>query len=297
MAKKTPRMMIKKPAMGKWLILMVLSLIWGSSFIMIKKGLTGFGFVEAASLRLMAAGAVFLPVGIYQFPKIPREKWPYVVLITFVGMFIPAFLFCLAQMHVQSAVAGMLNALTPVFTLVFSIFLFKKSHKANHVLGLLLGLASAALLIFERSDSSLSLNIYAGLIVLATICYGLNINLVKHHLSDISAIALSSVSVSIGGLLSFFFIFLPRHEHYDLSSGNSLPLAALVVLGITSTALAQVLFYKLIKDTSAIFASSTTYTMPIVAVAWGLIDGEVFHLAHALSIAGILTAVVLIRKD
>ena len=288
---------MKSPSLANWLILLILSLVWGSSFILIKKGLVGFGFVEAASIRLMAGGAVFLPFGIYHFGKIPRDRWPYVVLITFVGMFIPAFLFCLAQQHVQSAVAGIMNALTPVFTFVFSIFLFKKAYRINHVAGLLLGLVCAVMLVVERSDAAFSLNFYAGLIVLATVCYGLNINLVKNYLSEVSSLALSTVSVSLGGLLSFLFIYLPRHENYAITEERWMPLGALVLLGIMSTALAQLFFYKLIKNTTAIFASSTTYIMPIVAVMWGLLDGEVFHLEHALSIAGILIAVVLIRKE
>lgn len=289
--------MTKNVGFINWLILLLLSLVWGSSFILIKKGLTGFGFVEAASIRLMAGGAVFLPFGIYQFSKIPRDRWPHVVLITFVGMFIPAFLFCLAQQHVLSAVAGILNALTPVFTFLFSIFLFKKVYKINHVAGLLLGLVCAVLLVIERSDAAFTLNIYAGLIIVATVCYGLNINLVKNYLNEVSSLALSTVSVSLGGLLAFLFIFLPRHQNYTMTEERWMPLAALVVLGVMSTALAQLFFYKLIKTSSPIFASSTTYIMPVVAVMWGLLDGEVFHLEHALSIAGILTAVVLIRKE
>lgn len=288
--------MTKPTSINKWLILAVLSLIWGSSFILIKKGLTGFGFVEAASIRLMAGAAVFIPVALTQYRKIPRDRWPYMVLITFIGMFIPAFLFCLAQQHVQSAVAGMLNALTPIFTLIFSWLLFKTSYRSTQVLGLLLGLASAVLLIVERSDTAFSFNIYAGLIVIATVCYGLNINIVKNFLHEVPSLAISSVSVAMGGMLAFLFIFLPRHEHYAMTPERWLPLAALVALGILSTALAQVLFYRLIKETSAIFASSTTYTMPIVAVLWGLLDGEAFHWMHVLSIIGILTAVVLIRK-
>ncbi len=292
-----PTTITQKPAFVNWFILLFLSLIWGSSFILIKKGVQGFGFVEAASIRLMAAGVVFLPFGLYHFPRIPRDRWLYVVLITMVGMFIPAFLFCLAQQHIQSSVAGIMNALTPVFTFVFSLLLFKKTYKTNHVAGLLLGLVCAIMLIVERSDTAFTLNTYAGLIVLGTICYGLNINLVKQFLGDVSSFALSSVSVSLGGLLAFLFIFLPCHENYAMTDARWMPLGALILLGIMSTALAQVFFYKLIKDTSAIFASSTTYIMPIVAVLWGLVDGEPFHFVHALSIAGILTAVLLLRKE
>ena len=289
--------MSKNAAFTKWIYLIVLSFIWGSSFILIKKGLDGFGFVEAASLRMMAAGAVFLPFGIRNFRNIPYEKWRYVLLAALLGMFIPAFLFCLAQQHVQSSVAGILNALTPVFTFVFSIFLFKKAYKINHIAGLLLGLVCAVLLVVERTDSAFTLNIYAGLIIVATVCYGLNINLVKQHLGQIPSFTLSSVTVSIAGLLAFVFVLLPRTANYEITEARWLPLAAIVTLGIFGTAIAQLLHYKLINETSALFASSPTYVMPIVAVMWGLLDGEPFHLIHALSIVGILTAVVLIRKD
>jgi len=288
---------MKSPSPANWLTLLFLSLIWGSSFILIKKGVQAFGFIEAASIRLMAGGAVFLPAAIFQYKFIPREKWGHVVLITFVGMFIPAFLFCLAQQHVQSAVAGIMNALTPVFTFIFSIVLFKKTARINHVLGLLLGLVCAILLVIERTGGDFSLNIYAGLIVVATVCYGLNINLVKNYLFDVPSLALSSVSVALGGLLSFLFIFLPRHANYAMTDERWLPLGALILLGMMSTALAQLFFYKLIQDTSAIFASSTTYIMPVVAVLWGLLDGEPLNWKHGLSIAGILTAVILIRKE
>lgn len=288
---------MKSPTAANWFVLLFLSLIWGTSFILIKKGLQGFGFIEAASIRLMAGGAVMLPAAIFHYKFIPRGKWIYVVLITFVGMFIPAFLFCLAQQHVQSGVAGIINALTPIFAFIFSTLLFKKTARLAHVVGVLLGFVSAIMLVVERSDQAFSFNIYAGLIVLATVCYGLNVNLVKNFLSDVPSMAISSASVTLGGLLSFLFIFLPRHANYALTDERWVPLAALVLLGIMSTAMAQYFFYKLIQDTSAIFASSTTYIMPVVAVLWGLLDGEPFHALQVVSIAGILTSVLLVRKN
>lgn len=286
----------KNPSLTKWIYLFTLSLIWGSSFILIKKGLTGFGYFEAATVRLMSAGLTFLPFGILNFRKIPRELYGYVLLTALLGMFIPAFLFCLAQMKVQSAVAAMLNGLTPVFTFVFSVFLFQIRYKITQVIGLLLGLACAVLLALERSNSEISFNWHAGLILLATLCYGFNINLIKQRLSHIPAVVLSTVTVSTAGLLAFFFAFLPNLSHYHPTQIAWMPLFALMTLGILGTALAQMIQYKLIRETSALFASSTTYIIPIIAVFWGIVDGEQFHLIHALSIAGILGAVVLIRK-
>ncbi len=286
----------KNASLTKWLYLILLSLIWGSSFILIKKGLTGFGYFEAATIRLMSAGLAFLPFGLGNFGKIPRGQYGYILLTALLGMFIPAFLFCLAQMKVQSSVAAMLNGLTPVFTFVFSIFLFRISYKINQVFGLLLGLACAILLAVERSHTAITFNWHAGLIILATLCYGFNINLIKQRLSHIPAIVLSTVTVSITGLLAFFLAFLPNLGSYHPSQIEWVPLLSLMILGVFGTAIAQMLQYKLIKETSALFASTTTYIIPVVAVFWGILDGEQFQLIHALSIVGILAAVVLIRK-
>ncbi|MFN0213236.1 MAG: DMT family transporter [Saprospiraceae bacterium] len=287
----------KKASLTKWVYLLTLSLIWGSSFILIKKGLTGFGYFEAATIRLMSAGLAFLPFGWSNFAKIPRTQYGYVVLTALLGMFVPAFLFCLAQMKVQSSVAAMLNGLTPVFTFVFSIFIFRIAYKLNQVLGLLLGLGCAILLAVERSATAISFNWHAGLIILAALCYGFNINLIKQRLSHIPAIVLSTVTVSITGLLAFFLAFLPNIGQYHPGQIEWMPLLALAVLGVFGTAIAQLIQYKLIKETSALFASSTTYIIPVVAVFWGVMDGEQFQLVHALSIAGILAAIVLIRKS
>ena len=292
----TLTLLTKNTSLSKWIYLMVLSLIWGSSFILIKKGLTGFGYFEAATIRLMSAGLAFLPFGLGNFGKIPRNQYGMVVLTALLGMFIPAFLFCLAQMKVQSSVAALLNGLTPVFTFVFSIFIFKIGYKITQVLGLLLGLGCAIMLAVERSDTAISFNWHAGLIILAALCYGFNINLIKQRLSHIPAIVLSTVTVSITGLMAFFFAFLPNIGSYHPAQIEWMPLLCLMTLGVFGTAIAQLIQYKLIKETSALFASSTTYIIPVVAVFWGILDGEQFQLIHALSIAGILAAVVLIRK-
>lgn len=286
----------QSPALVHWAYLVGLSLIWGSSFILIKKGLTGFGYFEAATIRLMSAGLAFLPFGLVNVRKIPREKLGFVFLTALLGMFIPAFLFCLAQVKVQSSVAAMLNGLTPVFTFVFSIFIFRVAYKINQIAGLLLGLVCAAMLALERSSGTLSINWHAGLIMLAALFYGYNINLIKQRLSDIPAFVLSTVTVSLTGLLAFFGAFLPNLSNYHPAQIQWMPLLALMVLGVFGTAIAQLIQYKLIKETSALFASTTTYLIPIVAVGWGALDGETFQFIHALSIAGILAAVLLIRK-
>lgn len=286
----------KQSSMSKWLHLISLSLIWGSSFILIKKGLTGFGYFEAATIRLMSAGLAFLPLGIGNFRKIPKNIFGYVVLTAMLGMVLPAYLFFMAQTNVQSSVAAMLNGLTPVFTFVFSVILFRIAYQTRQIIGLVLGLACAIMLALERSSSAISINWHAGLIILSTIFYGYNINLIKQRLSHIPALVLSTVTVSVAGLIAFFLAFLPNIDHFHLPQTNWLPLLALMTLGIMGTAVAQLIQYSLIRQTSALFASSITYIIPVVAVGWSLLDGEPFNAIHALSIAGILGAVVLIRK-
>ncbi|MCB0523606.1 MAG: DMT family transporter [Lewinellaceae bacterium] len=281
----------------RWVLLVVLSLIWGSSFILIKKGLTGFGYYEAATIRLMSAGLVFLPFAVRNVRKIPREKWGLIVVVSLLGMFIPAYLFCMAQLNVQSAVAAMLNSLTPIFTFLFSVFIFRLAYKINQIIGLILGLASATLLALEHAQGAVSLNMHAGLIVLATIGYGYNINLVKQYLAGIPAFVLSTVTVSLAGVLAFFTSFLPNIDGFIKPDFPWMPLAALVILGVMGTAIAQLLSYKLINMTSALFVSSITFIIPIVALLWGVLDGETFGWMHALGITGILGAVFLIRRD
>jgi drug/metabolite transporter (DMT)-like permease len=280
----------------KWVYLIALSLIWGSSFILIKKGLTGYGYFEAATIRLMSAGAVLLPFGLLNFKKIPRSKIKFILLSSVIGMFGPAYLFCLAQEHIPSAVAGVLNALTPVFVFIFSLFIFKVAYKSVQILGLFIGLCSSILLVINRSHSEITFNAYALLIILATMGYGMNVNITKQSLGGLPSIVISTTTVTVAGLLAFIFGFLPNISQFHLNQANLMPLFSLICLGVLGTAVAQLLFVKMLSDTTALFASSVTYTMPIVAILWGIIDGEVFQWVHALSVIGILIGVVLIRR-
>jgi drug/metabolite transporter (DMT)-like permease len=280
----------------KYGLLALLSIIWGSSFMLIKKGLTGFDYIDAASMRMMAAGAVLLPLGLRNFTKVPRHQLPYIIGSGAIGMFIPAFMFCLAQEHITSTAAGILNALTPVFTFLFAIFLFKLPFKKQQGLGIFIGLASSVFLVVTRSQTALTLNIYALLPVLATMCYGMNVNISKEKLAGLSPMVIATTTVSTAGLLAFFLVFLPRIGRFQVGEAQIWPLIALLTLGVVGTAVAQILFLQLLSRTSSLFASSVTYLMPIVAIFWGLLDNEVFTWAHALGIAGIFAGVVLIRK-
>jgi drug/metabolite transporter (DMT)-like permease len=281
----------------KWIFLLLLSLIWGSSFILIKKGLLGFGYVEAATIRLVSAGLVFCPWGVYHLRKIPKNKVLLVFTVSLLSMFIPAYLFSLSQKHISSSVAGMLNALTPMFTFIFSIILYKKTYHRLQIVGLFIGLLFSMILIFNSSNAPFTLNFYASLIIIATICYGLNINIVRSYLSNIPSFSLSAVTVTSAGLLALLFVLIPNYKNYNFTNEQLGPLGYLLVLGLVGTAFAQYLQNKLISISSSLFASTSTYIIPIVAIFWGIFDSENLKLIHIICMIGILGAVLLIRKD
>ncbi|MCC6815065.1 MAG: DMT family transporter [Saprospiraceae bacterium] len=212
-------------------------------------------------------------------------------------MFFPAYLFCLAQERIPSTVAGILNSLTPAFALLISVLFYKFNAKLFHFFGLIIGLISAILLSFERSNFGIDLNSYSLLIVLATLSYGTNINLVKYHLKDINSISISFVSVAMAGILSFLIFYLPNPSRYIISQSNLLPFIFLCTLGIMGTSLAQVLFNRLIEISTPLFAGSVTFLIPIIALGWGIWDGEIIGLYHLACIFGIILSIYLIRKS
>ncbi len=281
----------------KWLLMVLLTLIWGSSFILIKKGLEGFAYMEAATIRMMSAGSMFIIPAFLYFKNIPKNKYWAIFLSALLGMFFPAYLFCHAQEHVQSVVAGLLNCLTPAFAILISVLVYKSRMKSIQIIGLILGLVCAMLLSFERSAGELSFNSYAIYIVLATISYGMNINLMKNHLQEVNSLSVSFVSVSIAGLLSFSIFFLPNVSNYSISEMNWKPFIYLCILGMCGTALAQIFFNRLIQITSPLFAGSVTFLMPLVALMWGILDGEALGIIHFFCIAGIIFSVYLVRKS
>jgi drug/metabolite transporter (DMT)-like permease len=282
----------------RWVYLVMLSLIWGSSYILIKKGLLGFGYIESATIRLVAAGVAFLPWGIFSVSRIPGRKIPWIVLSAMLGMFIPAYLFSLSQQHIASSVAGILIATTPVCTFSVSVFLFRQSYRSTQVIGMLTGLACCiALSVYQPSGASLSWNVYALAIVLAALCYGFNINIIKRYLSDVSSVQVSSVSVSVNGLVAFLFVYLPRHAEFNFAQAPAVSIGALLMLGIVGTALAQWLNTRLINVSSPLFASAITYLIPLIAMMWGVLDGENLHAIHFIAVGGILFSIYMIRRE
>jgi len=259
----------------KWFYLLLLSLIWGSSFILIKRGLVGLTAIQVGSLRIIFAGLFLLIVGFSSLKKISPRQWKFVALTSFFGTFIPAFFFAIAETQVDSSIVAILNSLTPLNTLVLGIIFFGIQFQKRQVLGVFIGLVGCLLLVLNGASGHAGQNYYyLILVVIATLCYAINVNLIKKNLSD-----LNSLSITTG---NFAVLFIPaliilsttdfvQKIHIETTQYSVL---FVMILGILGTGIANVLFFKLIQMSSPVFATSVTYLIPIVAFFWGLLDNE-----------------------
>lgn len=278
-------------------VLLFLALIWGSSFILMKIGLKSFSSTQAACIRIFLASLVLFPYSVKYVKGLKKHDVKYLLIAGLCGSFIPAFLFMKAETRIESALAGMLNSLTPVFTLIVGVFFFKNKSGWLQTIGILLGLTGALGIIASGKNISLgNINSYAFFIVVATICYAININTVKTYLTHLKGIQITSLSFLFIGPASLLY-FLTTDINPVIHSENwVIHFAALATLGIIGTAVAMLIMNSLIRYTSAVFASSVTYIIPIFAIIWGLLDHEVVTLLHIGFMILVLIGVYLINK-
>ena len=259
----------------KWIYLMVLALIWGSSFILIKKGLIGLTALQVGSLRIIFAALFLLLIGFKSLTKIPKEKWKFIALTSMFGTFIPAFLFAIAETELDSSVTAILNSLTPLNTLILGALVFGINFQRRQIWGVFIGLVGSLLLVFNGAMNHPDQNYYyAILVIVASICYALNVNLIKRFLSD-----LSPVSITTGNFLVLLFPSLMILYFTGFSSGIHIEkvqysVLFIMILGVVGTGIANILFFKVIQMSSPVFATSVTYLIPVVAFFWGLLDNE-----------------------
>ncbi len=289
--------MIWKKRRFQFFILFLLAFIWGSSYILMKTGLKSFSHNQAAAVRIVLASSVLMPISIKNLKFLKKKDVPGLLIAGFCGSFIPAFLFTLAQTRIESSLAGMLNSLTPVFTMLVGILFFKAKTGWMQILGLLLGLSGAVWLISLGEGVSLgNINPYALFIVLATLIYGFNVNVVKTRLTHLTGAQITSLSFMFLWLPAVIFLlttdFHPVFEH----SGWPWHFAALATLGIVGTALSMLMQNSLIRYTTAVFATSVSYIIPIFAISWGMLDGEHISLLQIACMGIILLGVYLINR-
>jgi drug/metabolite transporter (DMT)-like permease len=281
----------------QFFILLLLAFVWGSSFILIKVGLKSFTSDQAAAIRMFLASIVLLPYAIKNLKLLNRKNLPSLLVAGFIGSFIPAFLFTKAQTQIDSALAGMLNSLTPVFTLLVGYLFFKSKFKGHQVIGIVLGLLGALGLIIAGEDIDIrNFNAYGLFIVLATTMYALNINVIKSRLSHLTGIQITSLSFMFLSPVALLYLFTTDLEPVVQNPGWPLHLGALAFLGIIGTAAAMLLMNSMIRHVSTIFASSVTYIIPIFAIMWGILDGESITLHHIGSMGIVMFGVYLINR-
>jgi drug/metabolite transporter (DMT)-like permease len=283
----------------KWLYLSLLSVVWGSSFILIKKALIGLTPLQLGALRTLFAAIFLLIVGFSFLKKIKKQQWKWITISAFLGTFIPAFLFAFAETQIDSAVASILNSTTPIVTLILGAVLFKIVFSRNQLIGVIIGLVGSLLLIWSGADVNPNQNYwYSTLVLAASVCYALNVNILKKHLQQLPPMAIASGNFIV--LLVPAFLVLVFSGFFRLEFvGNTVlheSLGYLLILSLLGTAVAKVMFNKLVQLSTPVFASSVTYTIPVIALLWGLLDGERFSLFQAGATVFILSGVLLTNK-
>jgi drug/metabolite transporter (DMT)-like permease len=285
-------------APSKYLLFLLLSLIWGSSFILMKLGMNGLNAWQVASVRIITSGLVLLPLAIPAFRRVPRHLIGWVFLSGTLGSLLPAYLFCLAEQRIDSSLAGTLNALTPVFTIVTGALFFSVKTPRHKVVGVLVAFSGAVLLFLSRQSLQSSGNLaFSGFIFLATLSYGMNVNLVQVRLKNCTSLDIVSMALLMNAVPAMLVFGIVSDESNLIISpllGKSLAYAGL--LGIVGTSLANVLFYQLIKQAGSLFASLVTYGIPFVAMGWGLVDGELVTAGQAGCLLIILIGVYLTSR-
>lgn len=253
------------PPLSAWLLLGLLALIWGSSFLLIKKGLLAFGPMEVGALRISSAGLVLAPFIARRLNKITRKHWLKLASVGLVGSLIPAFMFAIAQTQLASGVTGVLNALTPIATLVIGALFFHQKARLAQVIGVAIGLFGTLLLVTASANGSWDFNLYALLVLAATVCYGLNLNLIKHKISDLSPLTITGISLLMAAVPATIYLFAGTEFITQVQQpGAMLSLLSVLALGIAGTAGALVIFNHVVQLTNTVFTSSVTYLIPIV---------------------------------
>ena len=283
----------------KWIYLFLLSGIWGSSYILIKKGLIGLSPIQLACFRIVITSFILVFFGLRHVSNLSRDQWKWLSVTGFFGTFFPTFLFAYSETKIDSSVVAVLNGLTPLFTLFIAVFFFSYTFKKLQFFGVTVGLLGTVMLIYDEYSSKPFSNAnYSLLVLIASLCYGFNVNILKYKLKGVS-----SIGVAIGNFLAITppalvllvlsdFSWKTFYREEDIMTS----LLFVFILASMGTALAKVMFNELVSISSPVFSVSTTYLLPIVAIGWGILDGESFGISKFISAFIILIGIYLITK-
>ncbi len=289
----------KKPIV-QWTVLVLLAFIWGSSFILMKRGLNTFDHTQVASLRILISFIFLSPIIIKNVKKIKSRQWINILIAGLLGSGIPAYLFTKAQTHINSSLSGMLNSLVPLFTVIIGISFFKLKITKLKLIGVGLGLIGALGLLGAGQGSGISNTdlSYGAFVVLATICYAININFIKTKLAEVHSLNITSFGFLLIGPLAGIHLFSTDFlETLKVEESAMESLGYIALLAIFGTAFAVILFNMIIKRVSPVFASSVTYIIPIFAILWGFFDGETILVSQLAFIGIILMGVYMVNRE
>jgi len=284
--------------LNKWFYLISLSVIWGSSFILIKKGLIGLEASQLGSLRIIFSSFIIFLFGWRKIFEIRIIEWKWITISAFLGSFFPAFLFAFAEKEIDSSVASIINSTVPLNTLILGIIIFKINTTKRQIIGVLIGFFGTYLLISSGIKLNPDQNYnYAGLVILCSFLYALNVNIIKKYLQHLSALTITVghfTAIIIPAILVFIF------SEFSIENLNNeetkISIFYVFILALFGTALAKIIFNKLIKISSPVFASSVTYSMLIVSIFWGIIDGEKFSIYQLIATGFIVLGVILTNR-
>jgi len=283
----------------KWFYLFLLALTWGSSFILIKKGLLGLSPFQLGSLRTVMSSLFIFIIGFKSLKTIQSHQWKWIIITGFIGTFFPSFLFAFAETEVDSGIVSILNSLVPLNTVLIGLAVFKITSTKTQVFGVILGFVGASMLIFNSMELHPDQNyLYAGFVILATVMYASSVNIIKRYLQDVKPIAIATgnfVAIIIPAILVLSFSNFFTTETFQ-NDTIYMSIGSVVILSLFGTAMAKIIFNSLIQISSPVFASSVAYLMPLVALLWGLLDGEVFGINQGLASSLILLGVYLVNK-
>jgi len=288
---------MNKP-LAKWLVFSILAITWGSSFILMKRGLISFDFFQVGLLRISFAAIVALSFAWRSFKEFRKKDLKYIITIGLLGNGMPYFLFPIAVTRLDSSLVGILNSLVPLFTIIVGAIFFKMSPKKIQFVGIFIGLLGAVWLLAPWQTDIAPENLLYGLFpIIATVQYAISINIISHKLKHLSSNAITLFSFLILLIPSLILLFGFTDFVYIMKNVEtaSTSLGYIAILGAFGSSIAVVLFNMLIKSTSALFASSITYCVPIVASVWGFLDGELIGIRHLVGILFILLGVYLVN--
>ena len=283
----------------KWFYLFLLALTWGSSFILIKKGLLGLSPFQLGSLRTVMSSLFIFIIGFKSLKTIQSHQWKWIIITGFIGTFFPSFLFAFAETEVDSGIVSILNSLVPLNTVLIGLAVFKITSTKTQVFGVILGFVGASMLIFNSMELHPDQNyLYAGFVILATVMYASSVNIIKRYLQDVKPIAIATgnfVAIIIPAILVLSFSNFFTTETFQ-NDTIYISIGSVAILSLFGTVMAKIIFNSLIQISSPVFASSVAYLMPFVALLWGLLDGEVFGINQGLASSLILLGVYLVNK-